>query len=121
MTPSKVWPRSAEEKAAIITKYKERLGSIDCKYWSRSLEGEKSCPFGTSCFYRHQGAEASCLLTIKAFLPMNNSGVHIRRCCTLDCKHVHVSKPEHQAQFVTAHIKPTRSFGEGIGWEGFQD
>lgn len=57
VTPSKVWPRTAEEKALIIGQYKERLGSIDCKYWSRGEVGDQSCPFGSSCFYRHRGAE----------------------------------------------------------------
>ena len=59
ITPSKVWPRTPEEKDLIVGQYKARLASIDCKYWERSLPGDKRCPFGTSCFYRHKGAEVS--------------------------------------------------------------
>lgn len=57
VTPSKVWPRTPEEKARIIEEYKEKLASIDCKYWENSPASDRRCPFGTSCFYRHKGAE----------------------------------------------------------------
>ncbi|EFJ52753.1 hypothetical protein VOLCADRAFT_102729 [Volvox carteri f. nagariensis] len=50
VTPSLVWPASSEEKAGIVSAYKDRLASIDCKHFNF---GEGSCPFSTSCFYRH--------------------------------------------------------------------
>lgn len=50
VTPSSVWPRSAEEKAAIVDGYKSRLSDLDCRLYDR---GAGTCPFGTSCFYRH--------------------------------------------------------------------
>lgn len=59
VTPSKVWPRDQQEKEAIMQAYKKKLGSIDCKYWVARPEGDRTCPFGTSCFYRHTGAEVS--------------------------------------------------------------
>ncbi|GLC55177.1 hypothetical protein PLESTB_000952100 [Pleodorina starrii] len=50
VTPSLVWPASGEEKAAIVAAYRRRLADIDCKHFDF---GEGSCPFSTSCFYRH--------------------------------------------------------------------
>ena len=50
VTPSSIWPPTKEEKDRIITGYKTKLGSIDCRHWNF---GENTCPFGTSCFYRH--------------------------------------------------------------------
>eukprot|EP00123_Amoebidium_parasiticum_P009999 comp19830_c0_seq1/m.23862 comp19830_c0_seq1/g.23862 ORF comp19830_c0_seq1/g.23862 comp19830_c0_seq1/m.23862 type:complete len:278 (-) comp19830_c0_seq1:96-929(-) len=50
VTPSTVWPATAEEKAAIIDGYKAHLGTVDCKHFR---QGEGECPFGSSCFYRH--------------------------------------------------------------------
>ena len=64
VTPSKVWPRNQREKAAIVKAYKKQLGSIDCKYWLARPEGDRTCPFGTSCFYRHTGAEVISVLCI---------------------------------------------------------
>lgn len=34
-----------------VERYKEALGKIPCKWWNY---GQGTCPFGTSCFYRHQ-------------------------------------------------------------------
>ncbi|GIL77655.1 hypothetical protein Vretifemale_7147 [Volvox reticuliferus] len=50
VTPSLVWPASAEEKACIVAAYKEKLCTIDCKHFNF---GQGTCPFSTSCFYRH--------------------------------------------------------------------
>eukprot|EP00887_Chlorella_sp_A99_P000775 scaffold5.g775.t1 len=50
ITPSTVWPASEGEKAEIVEGYKGKLATIDCKWFAR---GEGTCPFGTSCFYRH--------------------------------------------------------------------
>ncbi|GFR42247.1 hypothetical protein Agub_g3141 [Astrephomene gubernaculifera] len=50
VTPSLVWPRTPEEKEGIVTAYKTKLSSIDCKHFNF---GDGSCPFSTSCFYRH--------------------------------------------------------------------
>jgi E3 ubiquitin-protein ligase makorin len=50
ITPSAVWPGTPEEKDAIRAGYRARLGEIDCKHFAL---GEGTCPFGTSCMYRH--------------------------------------------------------------------
>jgi E3 ubiquitin-protein ligase makorin len=50
ITPTSVWPATAEEREAIISGYKTKLQEIDCRHFNF---GEGSCPFGTSCMYRH--------------------------------------------------------------------
>ena len=50
VTPSLVWPGSAQEKEAILGAYRAKLASIDCRYFDF---GEGKCPFSTSCMYRH--------------------------------------------------------------------
>ncbi|KAI8921847.1 hypothetical protein DFJ77DRAFT_425229 [Powellomyces hirtus] len=54
VTPSAIWPSNPDDKAAIIEAYKTKLSTIDCKHYNR---GEGSCPFGTSCFYKHVGRD----------------------------------------------------------------
>ncbi|KAK6933787.1 Zinc-finger CCCH domain [Dillenia turbinata] len=49
--PSVIWYSTKEEKQEIVDSYKAKLSSIDCKYFDF---GNGSCPFGTSCFYKHQ-------------------------------------------------------------------
>ena len=34
----------------MIEDYKAKLAGIDCRHYNF---GDSSCPFGTSCFYRH--------------------------------------------------------------------
>ncbi|XP_043692196.1 putative RING-type E3 ubiquitin transferase C3H69 [Telopea speciosissima] len=48
--PSVIWYSTKEEKQEIIDSYKEKLRSIDCRYFDF---GNGTCPFGTSCFYKH--------------------------------------------------------------------
>ncbi|KAL0464409.1 UNVERIFIED_CONTAM: E3 ubiquitin-protein ligase makorin [Sesamum latifolium] len=48
--PSVIWYSSKEEKQDIIDCYKAKLRSIDCKHFDF---GNGTCPFGTSCFYKH--------------------------------------------------------------------
>ncbi|XP_042066745.1 putative RING-type E3 ubiquitin transferase C3H69 isoform X1 [Salvia splendens] len=48
--PSVVWYSSSEEKQEIIQSYKTKLRFIDCKHFDF---GNGTCPFGTSCFYKH--------------------------------------------------------------------
>lgn len=48
--PSVIWYSTKEEKQEIIDSYKEKLRSIDCKHFDF---GNGTCPFGTSCFYKH--------------------------------------------------------------------
>jgi len=50
ITPSTIWPGTPEEKDAITAGYKAKLASIDCRHFNF---GEGTCPFGTSCMYRH--------------------------------------------------------------------
>mmetsp|Transcript_30105 Transcript_30105/g.53835 ORF Transcript_30105/g.53835 Transcript_30105/m.53835 type:complete len:240 (-) Transcript_30105:130-849(-) len=56
ITPSSVWPTTEEEKAVIIDGYKAKLSSIDCRHFNK---GNGTCPFGTSCFYRHMLPDGS--------------------------------------------------------------
>ncbi|KAL3677849.1 hypothetical protein R1sor_020805 [Riccia sorocarpa] len=48
--PSLTWFSSPEEKAEIVNGYKKKLSSLDCRYFD---QGNGTCPFGTSCFYKH--------------------------------------------------------------------
>lgn len=51
VTPSPVWVTDPAEKDAIVERYKLKLKTIDCKHFKF---GDNTCPFGASCFYRHQ-------------------------------------------------------------------
>ncbi|KAK9809908.1 hypothetical protein WJX72_001411 [[Myrmecia] bisecta] len=50
VTPCTVWPANAEEREHIVAGYKSKLAQIDCRHFNF---GDNTCPFGTSCFYRH--------------------------------------------------------------------
>ncbi|KAK9107039.1 hypothetical protein Syun_023050 [Stephania yunnanensis] len=50
VVPSVIWYSTPEEKQEIVGGYKTKLKSIDCRYFDF---GNGSCPFGTSCFYKH--------------------------------------------------------------------
>ncbi|KAK9828000.1 hypothetical protein WJX81_007535 [Elliptochloris bilobata] len=50
VTPSAIWPNTAEAKAATISAYKAKLATINCRMFAA---GAGTCPHGTSCFYRH--------------------------------------------------------------------
>jgi E3 ubiquitin-protein ligase makorin len=50
ITPSTIWPSTPQEKEAILAGYRSKLASIDCRHFNY---GEGTCPFGTSCMYRH--------------------------------------------------------------------
>jgi len=54
VTPSVVWPGSKEEKDAIVEGYRGKLAATPCKYFAY---GEGTCPFGTSCVYKHSYAD----------------------------------------------------------------
>lgn len=54
--PSVLWYFSKEEKDEIVDSYMAKLKSIDCKYFDF---GSGSCPFGTSCFYKHSYHDGS--------------------------------------------------------------
>ncbi|NP_001334310.1 CCCH zinc finger familyprotein [Solanum lycopersicum] len=49
--PSVTWFSTKEEKQIILDSYKAKLRSIDCKHYDF---GNGTCPFGNSCFYKHQ-------------------------------------------------------------------
>ena len=51
VTPSLVWVTDPAEKDSIVERYKLKLKTIDCKHFAF---GDATCPFGVSCFYRHQ-------------------------------------------------------------------
>ncbi|KAI3924216.1 hypothetical protein MKW98_032417 [Papaver atlanticum] len=48
--PSVIWYANQEEKQDIVSSYKAKLSSIDCRHFDF---GNATCPFGTSCFYKH--------------------------------------------------------------------
>ncbi len=50
VTPSPVWPATPQDKQDIIQAYRSKLATLDCKHFNF---GNGSCPFGTSCHYRH--------------------------------------------------------------------
>ncbi|ONK68530.1 uncharacterized protein A4U43_C05F12900 [Asparagus officinalis] len=54
--PSVIWYSTQEEKQEIVNSYKDKLKSIDCKYFDF---GNGTCPFGTSCFYKHAYRDGS--------------------------------------------------------------
>ncbi|KAL8160653.1 hypothetical protein V2J09_002190 [Rumex salicifolius] len=54
--PSVMWYFTDEEKQEIVDNYKSKLKSIDCKHFDF---GSGSCPFGTSCFYKHAYRDGS--------------------------------------------------------------
>lgn len=49
--PSSFFPSSADVKDRVATTYSDRLSQIHCKHFNH---GDGECPFGTSCFYRHE-------------------------------------------------------------------
>lgn len=50
VTPSEVWVEDAAEKKKLIEGYKSALKDKPCRYFA---QGTGTCPFGTSCFYKH--------------------------------------------------------------------
>ncbi|XP_028394943.1 probable E3 ubiquitin-protein ligase makorin-1 isoform X2 [Dendronephthya gigantea] len=54
--PSEVWVDDPSEKEKLITTYKDALSSKPCKYFDK---GKGTCPFGTSCFYKHVNADGT--------------------------------------------------------------
>ncbi|ORY51600.1 hypothetical protein BCR33DRAFT_846362 [Rhizoclosmatium globosum] len=48
--PSSIWITDEAGKEAALEAYKKRMNRIDCKHYNF---GEGTCPFGTSCLYRH--------------------------------------------------------------------
>ncbi|KAG9138209.1 hypothetical protein Leryth_001441 [Lithospermum erythrorhizon] len=50
IVPSVIWYFSNKEKEELVDNYKAKLRSIDCKHFDF---GNGTCPFGTSCFYKH--------------------------------------------------------------------
>ncbi|KAH6597438.1 hypothetical protein BASA61_003153 [Batrachochytrium salamandrivorans] len=50
VVPSSVWPTDSSSKEQIVQNYRTHLRQIDCKHFNY---GEGTCPFSTSCLYRH--------------------------------------------------------------------
>ncbi|CAG9765035.1 unnamed protein product [Ceutorhynchus assimilis] len=48
--PSRIWFHIQETKDNFITKQKNRMQGIDCRYFRK---GHSSCPFGNKCLYLH--------------------------------------------------------------------
>ena len=51
VTPSLYWVDEEDEKEKVITKYKNYLNKKPCRNFD---QGRGTCPFGTSCFYKHE-------------------------------------------------------------------
>ncbi|KAL9988914.1 hypothetical protein ACROYT_G003409 [Oculina patagonica] len=50
VTPSDVWVEDPTEKKKLIEGYKSALKEKPCRYFA---QGKGTCPFGSSCFYKH--------------------------------------------------------------------
>mmetsp|Transcript_5460 Transcript_5460/g.17500 ORF Transcript_5460/g.17500 Transcript_5460/m.17500 type:complete len:472 (-) Transcript_5460:90-1505(-) len=48
--PCDRYVRDPVRKQALIDEYRQGMGTIHCKHFAR---GKGTCPFGTSCFYKH--------------------------------------------------------------------
>lgn len=48
--------RVQEERDEIVNSYKAHLASVPCRHFAM---GAGTCPFGTSCFYKHAYADGS--------------------------------------------------------------
>ena len=56
ITPSTVWPDDEITKSFIVSNYQSQLSKINCKHFNF---GNGSCPFGTSCLYKHMLSDGS--------------------------------------------------------------
>ena len=52
ITPSAHYPRTPAEKDEILRNYLTKMKLIPCKHYNNGR-----CPFGSSCFYKHDGEE----------------------------------------------------------------
>lgn len=50
VTPSEIWVEDPGEKKKLIGGYKAALKEKPCRYFA---QGTGTCPFGSSCFYKH--------------------------------------------------------------------
>lgn len=72
--PSVIWYNTKEEKQEIIDSYKAKLRTIDCKHFD---SGNGTCPFGTSCFYKHTVKPGS-MLWNSVLMPDSSYGSRLR-------------------------------------------
>ncbi|KAJ3254879.1 hypothetical protein HK103_006775 [Boothiomyces macroporosus] len=105
VTPSTKWPNTEQEKHDMIEKYKEKLSQIDCRHYNK---GNGTCPFSTSCFYRHvdeYGVKDSDKIRILSNSNFDDEGlkkacrdVHGLKCpyCEKNC--LHPAAPESQIE-----------------------
>lgn len=54
--PSRYWVDTKEEKAKLLSDYKDALNKKECKYFQK---GQGECPFGNKCFYRHENPDGT--------------------------------------------------------------
>ena len=54
--------------------YRQSCVKIDCKYYA---DDPKSCPFGSSCFYRHMNKDGSIEVYQKPRVIVNEQGVSV--------------------------------------------
>uniref|UniRef100_A0A383WCS5 RING-type E3 ubiquitin transferase n=1 Tax=Tetradesmus obliquus TaxID=3088 RepID=A0A383WCS5_TETOB len=94
ITPSGKWPDTAADKEAIVSAYKAAMGQRDCSHFDF---GEGSCPFGTSCFYRH------------AYKDGRLEEVQLRRAAN-DEGQVRVLGPVQLSSFLEASLTAQRAF-----------
>ncbi|PCH44244.1 hypothetical protein WOLCODRAFT_138851 [Wolfiporia cocos MD-104 SS10] len=54
VTPSsKFYPEGHPEKTATIERYKASMARVPCRHFYKSPVGNRHCPFGKDCFYKH--------------------------------------------------------------------
>eukprot|EP00041_Stephanoeca_diplocostata_P030136 m.904352 g.904352 ORF g.904352 m.904352 type:complete len:411 (-) comp23695_c0_seq20:2190-3422(-) len=51
VVPSKFWVADPEQKARVLEAFRQKTSAIHCQHFAR---GKGTCPFGTSCFYKHE-------------------------------------------------------------------
>lgn len=69
--PSSVFVTGGPEKEALIQQYQDSMAQKDCMHFRF---GEGTCPFGSSCFYRHRNKDGSAHVPEAPRFRLNASG-----------------------------------------------
>ncbi|KAF8586032.1 hypothetical protein K439DRAFT_1002083 [Ramaria rubella] len=56
---SRFYAQDSPHKADVIAKYKQSMARVPCRYFVHSKPGNRFCPFGRDCFYRHANADGT--------------------------------------------------------------
>ncbi|KAI8929958.1 hypothetical protein BC831DRAFT_441714 [Entophlyctis helioformis] len=79
VVPSDRWPVDAADKELITDDYRTSLSKINCRHFNF---GDGTCPFSTSCLYRHAdraGVEIQPTLRFISGQDIDEHGVHVMR------------------------------------------